>query len=293
MVDAGADDAVRERAGFGVRQLKFPGMDRNMDRSVGERTARKLPSAGQAYGRPGCTQRCNTRKHVGAGQCGDHGAGRIAQQLSRWRELHEAPVVDDADSRGERDGVLKRMRDHQRRQAEFSQHVGEIVTHLLACDRVESRERLVQQQHPGLASKRSRERDALALAAGQVSRMRASEVRDPNALQQVGAVALTGEADVSGDREMREQPVVLRQVPDAPSLRAEVDAQDGIEPDLTTKRDTSTLWALEPGDGSQQRGLTRPGRPDDGDRLGAEAQRRANVERSPCEDDVDVEEVHE
>lgn len=133
----------------------------------------------------------------------------------------------------------------------------------------------------------------MALAAGQVPRAGASEVRNPKALQQIGAITLAGEAYVPGDREMREQAVILWQVPDPPPFRAEVDAQDGIEPGLIPERDASGMWTLEAGDSSQQRRLARPGRPDDSDRLSAEAQRRAKIERSPREGDVNVEEVHE
>ena len=118
-------------------------------------------------------------------------------------------------------------------------------------------------------------------------------MRDPEALEQVRPVALAGEADVRGDAEVREQPVVLRQVADAPSLRAEVDPLRDVEPQLAAEGDPARERALETGDGSQQRGLAGAGRADDRDRLGAEVQRRAKIERPPGESDVDVEEGHE
>ena len=119
MVDPRADDAVGKRAGVGVGKRQLPGMHRDLHRSVGGRSARQLPSAGEPYRRPCCTERGDARKHVGAGQRSDHRAGRIAKQLSGRRELHQASLIDDADSRGERNGVIERVRDHQRGQSKL------------------------------------------------------------------------------------------------------------------------------------------------------------------------------
>ena len=73
-------------------------------------------------------------------------------------------------------------------------------------------------------------------------------MRDPEALEQVRTIALTREPDVPGDGEVWEQPVVLRQVADAASLRAEVDPLLGVEPQLASERDPSRVGAFEPGD---------------------------------------------
>ena len=119
-------------------------------------------------------------------------------------------------------------------------------------------------------------------------------MRDPEPLEQVGPVAPAGEAHVAGDGQVREQAVVLRQVADAASLGAEVDA---CARRRTRASSPSAIRParrpLEPGDGAQQRRLAGAGRADERDRLGADAQRGAKIERSPREGDVDVEEVHE
>ena len=186
------------------------------------------------------------------------------------------------------------MGDEQRGELEVGEDVGELVAHLPAGDRVERAERLVEQQHARVACERARERDALALAAGELPGTGGGEVPDPESLEQVGAVALAGEAHVRGDRQVREQPVVLREVADATALGAEVDTAGRRR---TTARDPSAMRpraaALESGDRAQQRGLAGAGGSDERDRLGAEAQRGAKIERSPREGDVDVEEVHE
>lgn len=118
-------------------------------------------------------------------------------------------------------------------------------------------------------------------------------MRDPEALEQVRPVALAREPHVPGDGEVWEQAVVLRQVADAASLRAQVNPLFAVEPQLAVERDPSSTVALKPGDCSQQRSLAGSGRADKRDRLGAKVQRGAKIERPPGERDVDFEEVHE
>ncbi len=116
---------------------------------------------------------------------------------------------------------------------------------------------------------------------------------DPEAPEQVWTVTLAGEAHVRCDAQVWEEPVVLREIADAASFGTQVNPPCRVEPELAAECDATGLWALQAGDGSQQRGLAGTGAPDERDRLGAEAQRRAKTERSPSEGNVDVEEVHE
>lgn len=95
------------------------------------------------------------------------------------------------------------------------------------------------------------------------------------------AIPPGGKAHVGGDVEVWEEAVVLGQIADAPVLGVEVDAVSGIEPRLAAETDPAVPRALEPGDGPQQRRLARPGRPDQRNRLGSDAQGRAKLERSP------------
>ena len=140
---------------------------------------------------------------------------------------------------------------------------------------------------------RAREGNPLTLTARELPRPGAREIRDPDAFEQVGAVALAGEVNVGSDGEVREQPVILREVADSPPLGAEVDPSIGVEPQLIAKRNPSSAWTFQAGDSFQQRGLTRAGWSDQRDGLSVEGQCGANLEASSREGDVDVEEIHE
>ena len=108
----------------------------------------------------------------------------------------------------------------------------------------------------------------------------------------IGTLALASEAHVRGDREVREEPIVLWQVANATALRRQADPLSDVEPDLAAEHDPSLARAFEAGNRSQQRRLAGARGADQRDRLAAGAQRRAKVKRAPGEDDVDVEEVH-
>ena len=75
------------------------------------------------------------------------------------------------------------MRDVDRRRADAALEPLELVARGGAQLRVEVGERLVEQEHVRLAHERARERDALALAAGQLARLAVEQVAD---LQQLG-----------------------------------------------------------------------------------------------------------
>ena len=210
----------------------------------------------------------------------DRHAGRLAQELGRPGELDETSLVEHGDASSERDGVLERVRDQQRGQPELAQRADELVADHSAGDRVKRGERLVEQQHLRLARERAGERDALALAARELRRPDAREVRDAEAFEQVGAIAPGGETHVGGDREVREQAVVLWHVADAAALRKHANAPRRVEPELPVERDPSALGTLEPRHRAQQRALARTGAAQHGDRLVGEADRDAQLERA-------------
>ena len=109
-------------------------------------------------------------------------AGRATSSWAE-RELAQLAVDDHADAVGERGRVLVVVRDEQRRQAELAQQLLQLAADRDLRVRVERRERLVEQQHAGVARERAGERDALALAAGELGRPRLREVRDPEPLE--------------------------------------------------------------------------------------------------------------
>lgn len=102
-------------------------------------------------------------------------------------------------------------------------------------------------------------------------RSSASEMPDSDTLEQVGTVALAGEPHVPGNGEVREQPVILREVADAASFRGEVDVPVRVEPDFASKGDPSRAGAFQARDRSQQRGLAGTGASYERDRFVAEA----------------------
>src|SRR5450631_660588 len=116
---------------------------------------------------------------------------------------------------------------------------------------------------------------------------------DSQPLEQVGAWTPTREAHVARDAEVRKQPIVLGDVADPPALGLPVNPPRGVEPNLISERDAPGTRPLEPGDDAQQRRLSRARRADEGNRLGADPQRGAEIERTPRKDDVDVQVVHE
>ena len=83
---------------------------------------------------------------------------------------HPCRMVDPV---GEFQGLILIVSDEDGRLAgllvNFTQPSSKILAHL----RVEGAEGLIQQEHPGLDRKRSCQRNALALAAGQLGRIRA------------------------------------------------------------------------------------------------------------------------
>ena len=113
----------------------------------------------------------------------------------------------------------------------------EHVLQLLARLRVDGAERLVEQQGPRAGGERPRQRDALALAAGQRRRAAGEQVRHADRLGEPPDLGVAARAavrsgglavaargahpvgDVGGDREVREQQAVLEHEPDPAPLR--------------------------------------------------------------------------
>ena len=111
-------------------------------------------------------------QHVRAGERGDERVRRLRDELLRRRELPQLAVHDHADFVCERRSILVVVRDEQGRQPELAQELLELRRAPPLGVRVECRERLVQQQHAGIARERAGERDALALAARELGRPR-------------------------------------------------------------------------------------------------------------------------
>ena len=95
---------------------------------------------------------------------------------------------------------------------------------------IERRERLVEQQDLRVAGQGTRERDALALAAGEVSGMSALEMPDREAVEVFVGLVTAAVLDVLAHGQMREERVVLEHQPDRPPVRGQRDARGAVEP---------------------------------------------------------------
>ena len=106
----------------------------------------------------------------------------------------------------------------------------------------------------------------MTLTAGELTRARAGEVRDPEPLEERAAVA-SAEGDVPLDVQVREERVVLEHEADGPLLRRPVDAPRRVEPRLAGDADPAAVRSRQPGDAAQHRGLPRSRRPHERDGL--------------------------
>ena len=92
---------------------------------------------------------------------------------SRRADLHDPALVEHGDAVGHRQRLALVVGDEDEGDAERLLQRLQLVLHLLAQLEVERAERLVEQQHLGLVDQRAGQRDALALAAGQLAGRRA------------------------------------------------------------------------------------------------------------------------
>ncbi len=131
---------------------------------------------------------------------------------------------------------------------------------------VESGERLVEQQHAGIARQRPSEGDPLALTARKLRRPGLRKMRDPEPLEVLVDPRGSRIGDVLADVHVREERVLLEDEADAALVRLPEDAGGRVEPDVAVECDASRSRPDEPRDRSEDRGLARSGRPDKRDR---------------------------
>jgi len=124
---------------------------------------------------------------------------------------------------------------------------------------VERRERLIEEQEGGLGRQRPCQCHALPLAARNGARIAPGEVVQSERLEVLALARAGGIENVGGNREVREQGVVLRHIPGATLLRRETQAARGIEPRLPSKSDGAVERAIEAREHPQQRRLARAG----------------------------------
>src|SRR6185295_6112915 len=112
--------------------------------------------------------------------------------------------------------------------------------------RVERGQRLVEEEHARVAGERAGQGHPLALAAGELTRPYARELRDPKALEQLVDAVFSAEGDVLPDAEVRKERVFLEHEADTPALRPDEDAALDVDPGLAVQLDPARVRTNEP-----------------------------------------------
>ncbi len=151
------------------------------------------------------------------------------EDFFRCADLGDASVEEHGDPVGELERVVAVVRDQDRRHAEASEQRREFAPD--ACPRVgvEGREGLVEQEELRLRDDRTRERDALLLAARELGRTTLRVAVEADARQRAGhartgllpayPAAVEREADVRLDAEVGPEGVVLEHHAETAPLR--------------------------------------------------------------------------
>jgi hypothetical protein len=148
----------------------------------------------------------------------------------------------------------------------------DLVARVVPELRVQVRERLVEQEHAGLAHQGPAQRHALALAAGELARVAVEVARDVEQLGRPGDALLDApsrrvlraqrERDVLAHGAMRIERVALEHHGDAARARRHVGARA-----LAVDEDLARAGMLEPGDHAQQRRLAAARGPEENEEL--------------------------
>ena len=160
--------------------------------------------------------------------------------------------------------------------------LGELVQHRTADLRIERGERLVEQQHLRTDGEGARDRHALLLAAGELSRIALGvgfHADETQAFRHTlahdlrsGAARPQAEGDILLGPHMREKGVVLHHHADIARVRRKIGDV------AVSDRDPPAARAHEPCHGTQCRRLARPGRADERRDLAGPDRERQRIE---------------
>ena len=193
------------------------------------------------------------------------------------------PVVEDGQAVAHRERLVLVVGDVDEGDPDLALDPLELDLHLLAQLQVERAERLVEQQHARAVDDRAGERDALALAAGELRRLALADAAaaapspaPPARLSRRSPrptlLDLEAVGDVVEHGHVREQRVVLEDRVDVALERRPPRDVDAAE------LDAPAVGQLEAGDQPQRRRLARAGRPEHREEL-ARARRRGRRRR--------------
>ena len=156
--------------------------------------------------------------HV-AGELADVVVGGGADHLVRRTDLDDLAVAHDEDPVAELERLGEVVGDEDAGLLQLVLEPDDLVLHVAADQRVEGRERLVEEQHPRVAGQRPRQPDALLHAAGELVGVGGLVAAQPHQLDDLGglgaalllahAADLEAVGDVVDDLAVRQQPEVL------------------------------------------------------------------------------------
>ena len=105
-----------------------------------------------------------------ADEIGDERRRRLSIDLLRRADLLDHSLIHDHDAVRHRQRLFLIVGDHDRRHAEALLQCADLSAQAQALDRIERGQRLVEQEQARRRRERTRQRDALLLAAGELSR---------------------------------------------------------------------------------------------------------------------------
>ena len=157
-------------------------------------------------------------------------------------------------------------------------HLVELVPQVPPGEDVECGKGLIEQEQPGHARQGLAQGAALALPARHGIRFAASQMRNPETIQEHPRIVFLGAGGKGGvfkNGQMGEQGKILKDIAEPPLLRRQTKPPAGVQPDFVSEADEPFLGFVQPGDDAHQGGLSRPGGADD---HGHPFRRTVNVE---------------
>jgi hypothetical protein len=219
------------------------------------------PAARKPYG--GAPARDPLHRHVeevrGADEPRHEGRRRRIVDLFRRAHLFEAPATHHRDAIGHGERLFLIVGHEDERDPDLALDALQLALHMTAQRQVERGEGLVQQERARLVDEGARERDTLALAAGELARTAAGEIAEPHDVEHLPhpppelaafhAADARAEGNVVEHREVREERVVLEDRVDGAAVGRHAADVDAVEPQHARRR------GLEAGDHAQHGGL--------------------------------------
>ncbi|MNY07837.1 hypothetical protein D3C86_1406590 [compost metagenome] len=191
----------------------------------------------------------------------DEGAVRLAADLLRRALLYDFALIEDDNTIGKIERLFLVMRHENRGDAERIVNLAQPAAKVAAHIGVQRSERLIQQQHLGIDRKRTRQRHALPLPAGNLRRETVAQtikLHQPQKLPNAGVDRrlvplhlrdLHAESDVLMQSHMREKRIMLEHKTDAAVTHRNI---GGV---LVAEKDTAAIAIFETGDHAQNRRL--------------------------------------